>query len=108
MFESSKILLSAALLLSATALAAPANATTYNITFAGGHGTHLPWMKAIKEFYIPEVDKRLAAAGGKDKVNWTEAFGGTLAKVGGVWKRCKKALPTWGWSTPSSNRPSCR
>lgn len=96
MFERSKILLSAALLLSATAFAAPANATTYNITFAGGHGTHLPWMKAIKEFYIPEVNKRLAAAGGKDKVNWTEAFGGTLAKVGGVLEAVQEGVADMG------------
>ena len=76
--------LSAALAVSSLALAArTANATTYNITFAGGHGTQLPWMKAIETFYIPEVDKRLAAAGGKDKVIWTKAFGGTLVKIGG-------------------------
>lgn len=82
MLARSKILLSAALLLSASAFAGSANAANYNVTFAGGHGTHLPWMKAIKEFYIPEIDKRLAAAG-KDKIVWTEAFGGTLVKIGG-------------------------
>lgn len=91
-----KILLSAALLLSASAFAGLANATTYNITFAGGHGTHLPWMKAIKEFYIPEIDKRLAAAGGKDKINWTEAFGGTLAKVGGVLEAVQEGVADMG------------
>ena len=84
MMARSRALLSAALLLSAGVFAGAANAASYNITFAGGHGTHLPWMKAIEEFYIPEVDKRLAAAGGKDKVVWTKAFGGTLAKIGGV------------------------
>lgn len=84
MLARSRILLSVAFVASTIALADTAQATTYNVTFAGGHGTHLPWMKAIKEFYIPEVDKRLAEAGGKDKIVWTEAFGGTLAKVGGV------------------------
>lgn len=82
MLARSRTLLSAAFLVSTWAFAGPVNATNYNITFAGGHGTHLPWMKAIKEFYIPEIDKRLAAAG-KDKVTWTEAFGGTLVKIGG-------------------------
>ena len=84
MLSRSKILLAAALLMSAGAFAVPANAKTFNITFAGGHGTHLPWMKAIEDFYIPEVDKRLKAAGGKDKVTWTKAFGGTLVKIGGA------------------------
>ena len=67
----------------AVTCAAPAKAATYNITIAGGHGTQLPWMKAIEEFYIPEVDKRLAGAGGKDNIVWTKAFGGTLVKIGG-------------------------
>lgn len=84
MLARTKSLLAATLLLSAGVFAAPANAASYNITFAGGHGTHLPWMKAIEEFYIPEVDKRLKAAGGKDKVTWTKAFGGTLVKIGGA------------------------
>jgi TRAP-type transport system periplasmic protein len=96
MFTRSKLLLSAALLVSATVLAGQAHATTYKITFAGGHGTHLPWMKAIKEFYIPEVDKRLAAAGGKDKIEWTEAFGGTLAKVGGVLEAVQEGVADMG------------
>ena len=88
------ILLSAAGL--ATALAVPAQAKNYNITFAGGHGPQLPWMKAIHEFYIPEVDKRLAAAGGKDKIVWTEAFGGTLAKIGGVLEAVQEGVADMG------------
>jgi TRAP-type C4-dicarboxylate transport system substrate-binding protein len=81
MLDCCKVLLSAAGWV--TALAVPANAANYSVTFGGGHGTHLPWMKAIEEFYIPEVDRRLAAAGGKDKITWTKAFGGTLIKIGG-------------------------
>jgi len=96
MLARSKILLSAALVVSTAAFAGAAQATTYNITFAGGHGTHLPWMKAIKEFYIPEVDKRLAAAGGKDKITWTEAFGGTLAKTGGVLEAVQEGIADMG------------
>jgi TRAP-type C4-dicarboxylate transport system substrate-binding protein len=96
MFTRSKILLSAALAVSIIAFTGAARATTYKITFAGGHGTHLPWMKAIKEFYIPEVDKRLAAAGGKDKIVWTEAFGGTLAKIGGVLEAVQEGVADMG------------
>jgi TRAP-type transport system periplasmic protein len=59
-----------------------ANAAQFKVTFSAGHGTQLPWVRMIKEFYIPEVDKRLAA-GGQHSIVWTEAFGGTLAKIGG-------------------------
>lgn len=96
MLARSKLLLSAALVASAAAFAGAAQAKDYKITFAGGHGTHLPWMKAIKEFYIPEVNKRLAAAGGKDKIEWTEAFGGTLAKTGGVLEAVQEGIADMG------------
>lgn len=74
----------------------PAKAETFNITFAGGHATHLPWMKAIKEYYIPEVDKRLKDAGGKHKINWTQAYGGTVAKIGGVLEAVKAGVAEMG------------
>jgi len=71
-------------LVSMAAAAAPsARAETFKITFSAAHGTQLPYIGAIKNFYIPEVDKRLKEAGGKHNIVWNEAFGGTLAKVGG-------------------------
>lgn len=91
-----RIPFAAACVLSALTAVQPANATDYKITFAGGHGTQLPWMRMIKEFYIPEIDKRLAAAGGKDKIAWTEAFGGTLAKVGGVLEAVQEGVADMG------------
>lgn len=67
----------------ALAFAAPASATNYNITMVSGHGTHLPWIKLITEYYIPEVNKRLKEAGGKDTITWQEAYSGTIVKLGG-------------------------
>ena len=39
-------------------------------------------MKLADEFFIPEVDKRLAAANSKAKFEWTRAWGGTAVKLG--------------------------
>ncbi len=61
----------------------PASADTFNVTMVSGHGTHLPWIRAIHEFYIPEVNKRLAALPQEHKINWQEAYGGTIVKLGG-------------------------
>lgn len=61
----------------------PTKAETYRVTFSAALGPQLPWIRMVREFYIPEVNKRLAAAGAKDSILWTEAFGGTLAKIGG-------------------------
>lgn len=76
------------LMLSAVALAAalagsPALAQqTIKLTAAAGHPPVFLWVKTVDEVLIPEVDKRLAAAGGKYKIEWTKAWGGTLLKLG--------------------------
>lgn len=55
---------------------------TIRLTAAAGHPPVFLWVKLVDEYFIPEVDKRLAAAGGKHKVEWTRAWGGTLIKLG--------------------------
>ena len=52
------------------------------LTAAAGHPPVFLWVKLTEEVFIPEVDKRLAAAGGKYKIDWTKAWGGTLLKLG--------------------------
>ena len=73
----------AAAILAALSFGGPACATNYNITMVSGHGTHLPWIKLITEYYIPEVNKRLKEAGGKHTITWQEAYSGTIVKLGG-------------------------
>ena len=76
-------LIAAAALLAAIGAALPAQAqSTVKLTAAGGHPPVFLWVKLIDEFFIPEVDKRLAAAGGKTRIDWTRAWGGTLIKIG--------------------------
>lgn len=52
------------------------------LTAVAGHPPVFLWVKLTDEVFIPEVDKRLAAAGGKYKIDWTKAWGGTLVKLG--------------------------
>lgn len=56
-------------------------AETIRMTAAAGHPPVFLWVKLMTEFYIPEVNRRLAE-GGKHKIEWTEAYGGTLVKLG--------------------------
>ena len=74
-----------------------AQAETFKVTFSAGHGTQLPWIRMIKEFYMPEVDKRLLAAGGKHSIAWNEAFGGTLAKIGGELDAVENGIAEMGY-----------
>jgi TRAP-type C4-dicarboxylate transport system substrate-binding protein len=70
---------------------------TIKLTAAGGHPPVFLWVKLLDEFYIPEVDKRLAAAGGKFKVEWTKAWGGTLIKIGSESKGLSDGVADFGF-----------
>lgn len=62
---------------------APAQAQqAIKLTAVTAHPPSFLWVKLLDEFYIPEVDKRLAAAGNKYKIDWTKAWAGTLVKQG--------------------------
>lgn len=64
-----------------TALAAPAQAETVSITLVNGHPPIFLWVKHLSETFIPTVN---AALEGSDyDIDWTEAYGGSLAAVGG-------------------------
>ena len=52
------------------------------LTAAAGHPPVCLWDKTLDEVFTHEDDRRLAAAGGKYKVEWTKAWGGTLVKLG--------------------------
>lgn len=61
----------------------PASAQqTIKLTVTAGHPPVFLWVKTTDEVFIPEVDKRLVAAGNKYKIEWTKAWGGTLIKLG--------------------------
>ena len=74
----------AILVVLAVFLVVPAiQAKTYQLTFSTGHPPIFLWVSLSRDFFMPEIDKRLAAAGGVDKIAWNPAFGGTVAKIGG-------------------------
>jgi TRAP-type C4-dicarboxylate transport system substrate-binding protein len=59
---------------------APAQAQkAINLTAVSGYSPTASWVKIFKEYYIPEVNKRLAEKG-EYKINWNEGFSGTIAK----------------------------
>jgi len=78
-----RLIATAALLATTAAWTLPAHAQqTIRLTAAAGHPPVFLWVKLVDEFFMPEVDKRLAAAGNKYKIEWTKAWGGTLIKLG--------------------------
>src|SRR5210317_1840718 len=76
---------------------APAQAKTYKLTSAAGHPPIFLWVTLTRDFFIPEVDRRLAEAGGKDKITWNQAYGGTVAKLGGVLEAVEEGIVDIGF-----------
>jgi len=64
---------------------------TINLTAIDGYPVRAMWVKEFAEFFIPEVDKRLAVAG-KYKIRWNQAWGGQIVKPGGVLEGIKRGL----------------
>ena len=65
----------------ALATAMPAKAEQVDVTVVAGHPPVFLWVKLLTETLIPTANKALEGTG--DSIKWTEAYAGTLAKVGG-------------------------
>ena len=65
--------------------------TTINLTAVDGYPPKSLWIKEFIEFYIPEVDKRLAKDN-KFKIRWNQAWGGQIVKPNGVLEGIQKGL----------------
>lgn len=84
--------LGAAALALCAAFATPVIAQqTINLTAIDGYPPRALWVKEFIDFYIPEVDKRLAKDG-KYKIRWNQAWGGQIVKPRGVLEGIQKGL----------------
>ncbi|KAA2314972.1 hypothetical protein DL237_17805 [Pseudooceanicola sediminis] len=54
---------------------------TIPLTIVSGHPEVFLWVKHMHETFIPAVDAALAETG-EVKIDWTEAYGGTLVRLG--------------------------
>lgn len=86
--------LSAALALAGSSVAAPAVADEINVTIAAGHPPVFRWVKHTSETFIPAVNRALEGSG--HSITWSEQYGGSLAKVGGVLEAVEVGLAEVG------------
>lgn len=89
--------------------AAPAFATeTIKAVVIDGYPARALWVHEFTNFFIPEVDKRLAETGNY-KMDWQESYGGSIVKPKGVLEGIKLGLGDIGIVTTifhSSKLPS--
>ncbi|MEL7519023.1 MAG: C4-dicarboxylate ABC transporter, partial [Pseudomonadota bacterium] len=68
----------------ATLVAVPAAATeTIKAVVIDGYPARALWVQEFTNFFIPEVDKRLAESGNYE-MEWQESYGGSIVKPKGV------------------------
>lgn len=73
-------LLAAAVL--GAAISAPAAADNFRLTIGAGHPADAAvWITAMRDFFAPEISKRVAA-NTPHKIEWVDAYGGSLCKLG--------------------------
>jgi len=86
-------------LLTAGALAIPAALSaqeTINLTVASSHPTVIPWVGMIQTHFMARTDEILAQSGNY-KIEWNEAFGGTLYKANATLTSVEEGITDIGW-----------
>lgn len=73
-------------------IAAPAAAETLKITVVAAAPPHVTYVQAAKTKWIPEINKQLAASGKGLKIEWTQAYGQSLAKFNEVFETVEEGV----------------
>lgn len=72
-----------------------AQADNIRMTVVSGYPPTAAWVKQFQDVFAPEVDKRLAEAGGDHKISWNLSWG-TIAKPGGEFEAIESGLGDMG------------
>ncbi len=78
----------------AIAAAGAAQAETLNVTIVAGHPPVFRWVKHASETFIPAVNAALEGSG--HSIEWSEQYGGSLAKVGDELETVEEGLAEIG------------
>ena len=68
---------------------------TIQMTAISGYAPVATWIREFRDYFIPEINKKLAVTG-KYKINWNQAYSGQVANVGGELQAIQKGLADIG------------
>ncbi len=71
-----------------------ASAETIDATYVAGHPPVFRWVRLVGEVFIPTINKELEGSG--HTINWSEQYGGALAKVGDELEAVEEGLAEMG------------
>lgn len=81
----------------ALSVAIGAQAETYKLTMASSHPTVLPWVGQLSTLVVGQSNQRLEAMGSPDRIEWTEAYGGSLYGFKDTLEAVGDGLTDAGW-----------
>ncbi|MPZ56991.1 MAG: hypothetical protein GEU91_10945 [Rhizobiales bacterium] len=70
----------------------PALGETIRLTVVAAAPPHVTYVKAAKEKFIPEINRKLAASGKDLRIEWTEAYAQSLAKFTEVFETVEEGI----------------
>lgn len=73
------------------------SAETFQLTVVAGHPPVTKGVAAVRDFFIPEIDRRLAEAGSEHSIEWTQAYAGSVADVRGVLEAVEDGIADFGY-----------
>ncbi len=92
----SKTLAGIAVAGAALVAAGAADAKTMKMTAVSAAPPIVTYVKVVKEKFIPEVNRRLAASGKDFRIEWTEAYSQSLAKFSEVFEAVEEGIAQLG------------
>jgi TRAP-type C4-dicarboxylate transport system substrate-binding protein len=75
--------------------------TTHKLTIASGQPPVFPYISLLRDYFVPEVDKRLAST--PHRIQWTQAYAGTVMKIGSEIESIKDGLVDIGFVLLTNN-----
>ena len=83
---------------SVAAMAAPvAKADTYQLTISSSHAATIPWVAPLQTVIVAETNNRLEAMGSENRIEWTEAYGGSLYGFTDTLEAVGDGITDMGW-----------
>jgi TRAP-type C4-dicarboxylate transport system substrate-binding protein len=73
------------------------SAETFQLTVVAGHPPITKGVAAVRDYFIPEINRRLEEAGGEHSIEWTEAYAGSVADVRGVLEAVEDGIADFGY-----------
>lgn len=101
-----RVLLGAAAALALPARGAFAQNQAITLTIGSSHPLATSWVRPAQSFFMPEVNRRLAASGSRHRIDWKEAWGGSLFKANATLSSVGQGVVDCGfvWSNLESSK----